>query len=88
MDLESSEELAQQLGVLFPENQLYRIDHYLGKELAQVRPVLANSSRQCPWVSQFLLSGYSLCTMQPVSVLAHLNEFQYIIKAGCMLLIQ
>jgi hypothetical protein len=35
-DLESSEELCEQLGVLFPENQLYRIDHYLGKELSQV----------------------------------------------------
>jgi glucose-6-phosphate 1-dehydrogenase len=36
-DLESSEELCEQLGLLFPENQLYRIDHYLGKELSQVR---------------------------------------------------
>ena len=35
-DLESSEALADALGVLFPEEQLYRIDHYLGKELSQV----------------------------------------------------
>lgn len=35
-DLASSEALAGQLGSLFPEEQLYRIDHYLGKELAQV----------------------------------------------------
>ena len=35
-DLESSELLAAQLGDLFPESQLYRIDHYLGKELSQV----------------------------------------------------
>lgn len=35
-DLETSEELCDQLGALFPETQLYRIDHYLGKELAQV----------------------------------------------------
>jgi len=35
-DLESSEALCNELGVMFPENQLYRIDHYLGKELAQV----------------------------------------------------
>eukprot|EP00882_Tetradesmus_deserticola_P002300 GHRQ01002455.1.p1 GENE.GHRQ01002455.1~~GHRQ01002455.1.p1 ORF type:complete len:526 (+),score=252.21 GHRQ01002455.1:167-1744(+) len=34
-DLDSSEELCEQLGALFPENQLYRIDHYLGKELSQ-----------------------------------------------------
>lgn len=34
-DLASSEELSEQLGALFPEEQLYRIDHYLGKEMAQ-----------------------------------------------------
>ncbi|PSC70121.1 glucose-6-phosphate 1-cytoplasmic isoform [Micractinium conductrix] len=34
-DLGSSEELAATLGALYPENQLYRIDHYLGKEMAQ-----------------------------------------------------
>ena len=37
MDLESSEELAEELNDLFPEKQIYRIDHYLGKELMQVR---------------------------------------------------
>lgn len=36
MDLASSEELANQIGAMFPEEQLYRIDHYLGKELVQV----------------------------------------------------
>ncbi len=40
MDLESSEELAEKLGALFPEEQLYRIDHYLGKELMQNMLVL------------------------------------------------
>lgn len=35
-DLESSEILAEELGALFPEEQLYRIDHYLGKEISQV----------------------------------------------------
>ncbi|KAF8070929.1 G6PD5 [Scenedesmus sp. PABB004] len=34
-DLDSSEALCEQLGALFPESQLYRIDHYLGKELSQ-----------------------------------------------------
>lgn len=33
-DLQSSEDLAEHLGELYPEEQLYRIDHYLGK----VRP--------------------------------------------------
>ena len=40
MDLESSEDLADKLGELFPEEQLYRIDHYLGKELMQNMLVL------------------------------------------------
>ena len=35
-DLGSSEGLADELNDLFPEEQLYRIDHYLGKELMQV----------------------------------------------------
>lgn len=43
MDLESSEELADQLGALFPEEQLYRIDHYLGKELMQNMLVLRHA---------------------------------------------
>jgi glucose-6-phosphate 1-dehydrogenase len=34
-DLDSAEELSAQLGQLFDEDQLYRIDHYLGKELVQ-----------------------------------------------------
>ncbi|KAL6766229.1 GLD1 [Auxenochlorella protothecoides x Auxenochlorella symbiontica] len=34
-DLQSSEDLAEHLGELYPEEQLYRIDHYLGKEMTQ-----------------------------------------------------
>jgi len=34
-DLESAEELSTQIGELFEEPQIYRIDHYLGKELVQ-----------------------------------------------------
>eukprot|EP00300_Choanocystis_sp_HF-7_P030197 c38967_g1_i1.p1 GENE.c38967_g1_i1~~c38967_g1_i1.p1 ORF type:complete len:513 (+),score=131.34 c38967_g1_i1:1-1539(+) len=34
-DLSSSEELATKLGALFSEDEVYRIDHYLGKELVQ-----------------------------------------------------
>lgn len=32
-DLASSEELASSIGSLWPENNLYRIDHYLGERL-------------------------------------------------------
>lgn len=34
-DLESAEQLSSQIGQLFDEPQIYRIDHYLGKELVQ-----------------------------------------------------
>jgi len=34
-DLKSAQELNQQLGNLFAEEQIYRIDHYLGKETVQ-----------------------------------------------------
>lgn len=34
-DLDTAEELSNQIGELFEEPQIYRIDHYLGKELVQ-----------------------------------------------------
>lgn len=39
-DLKSSSELSAQLGALFTEDELYRIDHYLGKEMVQNLMVL------------------------------------------------
>ncbi|GJN27238.1 hypothetical protein PR202_gb15240 [Eleusine coracana subsp. coracana] len=44
-DLDSAEELSAQLGELFEEHQLYRIDHYLGKELVQNLLVLRFANR-------------------------------------------
>jgi glucose-6-phosphate 1-dehydrogenase len=44
-DLDSAEELSSQLGQLFDEDQLYRIDHYLGKELVQNLLVLRFANR-------------------------------------------
>ncbi|KAG0213246.1 Glucose-6-phosphate 1-dehydrogenase [Mortierella sp. GBA30] len=35
MDLESSRKLAKDLGALFTEDEIYRIDHYLGKEMVK-----------------------------------------------------
>ncbi|KAG0236897.1 Glucose-6-phosphate 1-dehydrogenase [Actinomortierella wolfii] len=35
MDLESSRVLAKELGALFKEEEIYRIDHYLGKEMVK-----------------------------------------------------
>uniref|UniRef100_A0ACD5YMT5 Uncharacterized protein n=1 Tax=Avena sativa TaxID=4498 RepID=A0ACD5YMT5_AVESA len=44
-DLDSAEQLSAQLGELFDEQQLYRIDHYLGKELVQNLLVLRFANR-------------------------------------------
>nr|XP_010912860.1 glucose-6-phosphate 1-dehydrogenase, cytoplasmic isoform isoform X2 [Elaeis guineensis] len=44
-DLFSAEELSVQLGELFDEQQIYRIDHYLGKELVQNLLVLRFANR-------------------------------------------
>ncbi|KAK3413070.1 hypothetical protein EUGRSUZ_I01691 [Eucalyptus grandis] len=44
-DLESAEKLSTQIGELFDEPQIYRIDHYLGKELVQNLLVLRFANR-------------------------------------------
>ncbi|KAL8266421.1 hypothetical protein R6Q59_003765 [Mikania micrantha] len=44
-DLASAEELSSQIGELFEEPQIYRIDHYLGKELVQNLMVLRFANR-------------------------------------------
>ncbi|KAF6161397.1 hypothetical protein GIB67_009276 [Kingdonia uniflora] len=44
-DLDSAEELSSELGELFDEKQIYRIDHYLGKELVQNLLVLRFANR-------------------------------------------
>ncbi|XP_068185396.1 glucose-6-phosphate 1-dehydrogenase-like isoform X2 [Antennarius striatus] len=44
-DLQSSEELSAHLSPLFTEDQIYRIDHYLGKEMVQNLMVLRFGNR-------------------------------------------
>ena len=44
-DSESSAELGRDLGPLFSEEEIYRIDHYLGKEMVQNLMVLRFSNR-------------------------------------------
>lgn len=44
-DLASAEQLSSQIGELFDESQIYRIDHYLGKELVQNLLVLRFANR-------------------------------------------
>lgn len=39
-DLKSSNQLSNHLGALFKEEEIYRIDHYLGKEMVQNLMVL------------------------------------------------
>jgi glucose-6-phosphate 1-dehydrogenase len=57
-DLQSSNELGRALAQLFREDQLYRIDHYLGKELVQNLMVLrfANAVFEPLWNSTFISS--------------------------------
>ncbi|CAM6031469.1 unnamed protein product, partial [Sphagnum compactum] len=55
-DLDSSEELANKIGALFSENEIYRMDHYLGKEMVKNCLVLRFSNRilDAIWSSQHI----------------------------------
>jgi glucose-6-phosphate 1-dehydrogenase len=55
-DLESSKILNAELSKLFTESQLYRIDHYLGKEIVQNLMALrfANSAFEPIWNSKYI----------------------------------
>eukprot|EP01126_Amoeba_proteus_P067388 TRINITY_DN994_c0_g1_i2.p1 TRINITY_DN994_c0_g1~~TRINITY_DN994_c0_g1_i2.p1 ORF type:complete len:524 (-),score=92.69 TRINITY_DN994_c0_g1_i2:240-1811(-) len=55
-DLESSNKLSNELGGLFREEQLFRIDHYLGKEMVQNIMVLrfANTIWESVWNRNFI----------------------------------
>lgn len=44
-DYDSSEHLSKHLSALFQEDQMYRIDHYLGKEMVQNLMVLRFGNR-------------------------------------------
>jgi glucose-6-phosphate 1-dehydrogenase len=44
-DLSSSNELSKHLSRLFTEEEIYRIDHYLGKEIVQNLAVLRFTNR-------------------------------------------
>lgn len=57
-DVASSEELADELGSMWPETQLYRIDHYLGKEMLQSLFVMrfANALLAPMWSRQHVAS--------------------------------
>jgi glucose-6-phosphate 1-dehydrogenase len=56
IDLESAEELITETGKHFPEKQVYRIDHYLAKEMAQNIVVFLGSNTlfRSVWNSQFI----------------------------------
>lgn len=71
-DLESAEKLSGELGELFTEDQLYRIDHYLGKEIVQ--NLVREQGRQHPGTQAFRwsisLRSFRLCR-HPVILLLH-----------------
>lgn len=55
-DLESAKELNDSLRLAFNENEIYRIDHYLGKELVQNIPVFrfANPLLNAVWNNKYI----------------------------------
>jgi glucose-6-phosphate 1-dehydrogenase len=55
-DLESAQELISETAKHFPENQVYRIDHYLAKEMAQNIVVFLGSNTlfRGVWSNQFI----------------------------------
>ncbi|MCM3006627.1 glucose-6-phosphate dehydrogenase [Priestia koreensis] len=55
-DYESAEELNEQIRHAFDEDQIYRIDHYLGKEMVQNIEVIrfANSMFEALWNNQYI----------------------------------
>jgi len=59
-DTESSNELSASLAKLFPERYLYRIDHYLGKEMVQSMLVMrfANQFFEPLWNHRFISCVY------------------------------
>ena len=55
-DLDSAQKLSQQINQVFSEEQIYRIDHYLGKEAVQNIPIFRNSNTifEPTWNSQYI----------------------------------
>ena len=66
-DLASSEELAENVSKLFAEQHLYRIDHFLGKELTQVR-------LQIVTLAHFVCASVQSLFYQPASLLPPVNH--------------
>ncbi|MBW7453264.1 glucose-6-phosphate dehydrogenase [Paenibacillus sepulcri] len=55
-DLKSAQELNQELGKAFKEEEIFRIDHYLGKPMVQKLDVLeqSNPALQDIWTNQYI----------------------------------
>lgn len=55
-DLKSAQELNDSIAATFQEKQIYRIDHYLGKEMVQALPILrfTNPMLEAVWNKQYI----------------------------------
>lgn len=65
-DLDSSEKLSRHLASLFAEEQIYRIDHYLGKEMVQNVMTLRFANRiMSPTWNRDHISSVSISMKEP-----------------------
>lgn len=78
-DSESSAELSEHLAGLFKEEEIYRIDHYLGKEMVQNLLVLRLGSFHCTLYSADLFPCSSCVQICQLHFPAHLESQQHLL---------
>lgn len=78
-DLDSAEQLSSHIGELFEEPQIYRIDHYLGKELVQNLVIYI-------YISVYIL--YVKCWLVPFTAMLHHYWFLCVLEnSWCFVLL-
>ncbi|QWI73037.1 glucose-6-phosphate dehydrogenase (plasmid) [Bacillus mycoides] len=81
-DLESARELNTKLGKIFDENEMYRIDHYLGKPMVQNLEALecANPILQALWNNRYI-ANVQITASETVGVEKRANYYN---QAGAL----
>lgn len=73
-DLDSAEQLSNQIGELFDEPQIYRIDHYLGKELVQNLVIIYMSFKI------FIIIFWNVSLMLRMPIFCFLKNMQLVLR--------